>query len=124
MGRYRAKTAEETSVLDVVGAEIVSIIAPVSACMFACVCLVRLLRADGDDATAEMRGGIASAAYAERSDDSAATKAGGAVLNSLVFVAFITCATFGIFFLFKHNCSKIIWAYTVSYTHLTLPTKA
>ena len=47
--------------------------------MFACVCLVRLLRADGDDATAEMRGGIASAAYAERSDDSAATMLQGSV---------------------------------------------
>ena len=56
-------------------------------------------------------GGIASAAYQENADDSIATKAGGAVLNSLVFVAFITCATFGIFFLFKHNCTKVIWAY-------------
>ena len=46
--------------------------------------LVRLLRADGDDATAEMRGGIASAVRGAqrrlRGD-----KAGGAVLNSLVF---------------------------------------
>jgi hypothetical protein len=32
----------ETSVLDAVGAEIVAIVAPVSACMFCCVFLVRL----------------------------------------------------------------------------------
>lgn len=55
--------------LDAVGAEIVSIVAPVSICMFCCVFLVRLLRVDGDDATAEMRGGIASAAYQEQVRD-------------------------------------------------------
>jgi hypothetical protein len=44
-----------------------------------------------------------------QSTDSTATKAGGAILNSLVFVAFITCATFGIFFLFKYNCTRVIW---------------
>lgn len=111
MGRHRPKTAAETSALDAVGEEIVAIVAPVSICMMCCAFLVRLLRAEGEDATAEMQGGIASAAYQENADDSIATKAGGAVLNSLVFVAFITCATFGIFFLFKHNCTKVIWAY-------------
>ena len=111
MGRHRPKTAAETSALDAVGGEIVAIVAPVSICMMCCAFLVRLLRAEGEDATAEMQGGIASAAYQENADDSIATKAGGAVLNSLVFVAFITCATFGIFFLFKHNCTKVIWAY-------------
>jgi hypothetical protein len=43
--------------------------------------------------------------------DSTATKAGGAILNSLVFVAFITFATFVIFFLFKYNCTRVIWGY-------------
>lgn len=28
-----------------------------------------------------------------------------------MFVAFITCATFGIFFLFKYNCTRVIWGY-------------
>ena len=111
MGRHRPKTAAETSALDAVGEEIVAIVAPVSVCMMCCAFLVRLLRVEGEDVTAEMQGGIASAAYQENADDSIATKAGGAVLNSLVFVAFITCATFGIFFLFKHNCTKVIWAY-------------
>ena len=111
MGRHRPKTAAETSALDAVGEEVVAIVAPVSVCMMCCAFLVRLLRVEGEDVTAEMQGGIASAAYQENADDSIATKAGGAVLNSLVFVAFITCATFGIFFLFKHNCTKVIWAY-------------
>lgn len=107
----RPLPADQTSVLDAVGVEIVAIISPVSICMFLCVVLVRLLRVDGDDATANIQGGIASAAYNEEAGDSTATKASGALLNSLVFVAFITCATFGIFFLFKHNCTKLIWGY-------------
>ena len=107
----RPLPADQTSVLDAVGVEIVAIVSPVSICMFLCVVLVRLLRVDGDDATANIQGGIASAAYNEEAGDSTATKASGALLNSLVFVAFITCATFGIFFLFKHNCTKLIWGY-------------
>jgi hypothetical protein len=66
MGRKQPLPACETSVLDAVGQEIVSIVAPVSICMFFCVFLVRLLRVDGDDATANMQGGIASAAYQEQ----------------------------------------------------------
>ena len=59
-------TADKVSVLDAVGVEIVAIVAPVSLCMMLCVVLVRLLRVDGDDATANMQGGIASAAYQEQ----------------------------------------------------------
>ena len=57
------------------------------------------------------RAPLASPATNEQSTDSNATKAEGAILNSLVFVAFITCATFGIFFLFKYNCTRVIWGY-------------
>lgn len=32
-------------------------------------------------------------------------------MNALVFVAFITIATFAIFLLFKYNCTRVIWAY-------------
>jgi hypothetical protein len=66
MGREPPPAAHEVSVLDAVGQEITSIVAPVSLCMFLCVLLVRLLRVDGDDATQQMQGGIASAAYAEQ----------------------------------------------------------
>jgi len=111
MRTQRPLSLDQTSVLDAVGVEIVAIVSPVSICMMCCVFLVRLLRVDGDDATQNIRGGIASAAYQEESSDSTATKAGGALLNSVIFVAFITCATFGIFFLFKHNCTRLIWGY-------------
>lgn len=111
MRGQRPLPPDETSVLDAVGGEIVAIVSPVSICMMCCVFLVRLLRVDGEDATANVRGGIASAAYQEESSDSTAVRAGGAVLNSVVFVLFITCATFGIFFLFKHNCTRLIWGY-------------
>ena len=111
MRTQRPVPTDQTSVLDAVGVEIVAIVSPVSICMLLCVVLVRLLRVDGEDATAEIQGGIASAAYQEDSTDSTATKAGGALLNSAIFVLFITCATFGIFFLFKHNCTRLIWGY-------------
>lgn len=111
MRGQRPLPPDETSVLDAVGGEIVAIVSPVSICMMCCVFLVRLLRVDGEDATANVRGGIASAAYQEESSDSTAVRAGGAVLNSVIFVLFITCATFGIFFLFKHNCTRLIWGY-------------
>jgi presenilin 1 len=111
MRGQRPLPPDETSVLDAVGGEIVAIVSPVSICMMCCVFLVRLLRVDGEDATANVRGGIASAAYQEESSDSTAVRAGGAVLNSVVFVLFITVATFGIFFLFKHNCTRLIWGY-------------
>ena len=111
MRGQRPLPPDETSVLDAVGGEIVAIVSPVSICMMCCVFLVRLLRVDGEDATQNVRGGIASAAYQEESSDSTAVRAGGAVLNSVVFVLFITCATFGIFFLFKHNCTRLIWGY-------------
>ena len=111
MRGQRPLPPDETSVLDAVGGEIVAIVSPVSICMMCCVFLVRLLRVDGEDATQNVRGGIASAAYQEESSDSTAVRAGGAVLNSVIFVLFITCATFGIFFLFKHNCTRLIWGY-------------
>ena len=111
MRGQRPLPPDETSVLDAVGGEIVAIVSPVSLCMMCCVFLVRLLRVDGEDATQNVRGGIASAAYQEESSDSTAVRAGGAVLNSVIFVLFITCATFGIFFLFKHNCTRLIWGY-------------
>ena len=111
MRAQRPLPPDETSVLDAIGGEIVAIVSPVSICMMCCVFLVRLLRVDGEDATQNVRGGIASAAYQEESSDSTAVRAGGAVLNSVIFVLFITCATFGIFFLFKHNCTRLIWGY-------------
>ena len=111
MRGQRPLPPDETSVLDAVGGEIVAIVSPVSICMMCCVFLVRLLRVDGEDATQNVRGGIASAAYQEESSDSTAVRAGGAALNAVIFVLFITCATFGIFFLFKHNCTRLIWGY-------------
>ena len=80
MRGQRPLPPDETSVLDAVGGEIVAIVSPVSICMMCCVFLVRLLRVDGEDATANVRGGIASAAYQEESSDSTAVRAGGAVL--------------------------------------------
>ena len=62
MRGQRPLPPDETSVLDAVGGEIVAIVSPVSICMMCCVFLVRLLRVDGEDATQNVRGGIASAA--------------------------------------------------------------
>jgi len=44
-------------------------------------------------------------------DDTAAAKLTGSLINALIFVATVTVATFGIFLLFKYNCTKAIWGF-------------
>ena len=88
------------------------ILSPVTYCIATCVFLVRLLRIDENaGASYEMSGSVASAAYQEKTTDSAGTKLAGALANALVFVTFVAVATTIIFCLFKHGCSKVIWAY-------------
>ncbi|ACO60988.1 presenilin ER Ca2+ leak channel family [Micromonas commoda] len=92
------------------GEEIIAIVTPVSICMLIVVFLVLMLRVDNPN-TMQMQGGIAMAAYQEEESDSNSDKLAGAIENSLVFVAFITAATFLIFFLFKYNYTRCLWAY-------------
>lgn len=54
---------------------------------------------------------IATLAYNENATDSAKTKAGGAFLNAIIFVAIIAGLTFILVFLYWLGCSRFIKGY-------------
>eukprot|EP00854_Cymbomonas_tetramitiformis_P001244 gene1244-1822_t len=103
-------TSTKPSVLDNLGEEMTAILSPVSLCMAFCVFLVRLLTPDGVDSD-EAAPSIGTVYYQEQEEDSSSAKFGGALINALIFVAFITVMTFVIFLLFKYHCTKFIWGY-------------
>ncbi|XP_024539181.1 presenilin-like protein At2g29900 [Selaginella moellendorffii] len=96
------------SLLESLGAELVSILAPVSACMLFVVLLVRALVVNSSQLQAPA---IALVIYAEDPSDSTSEKLGGALLNALVFVAFVTAATFLLVGLFYLRCTKCLRLY-------------
>lgn len=99
-----------TSLLDTIGEEIIRIITPVSICMFLVVVLVSLLN-NASDSSGPSISTIASVAYTEDSSDSIWDKLKGALLNSLVFVAVVTVATFLLVLLFYLGCTKFLKYY-------------
>uniref|UniRef100_A0A7S2Z289 Presenilin n=1 Tax=Chloropicon laureae TaxID=464258 RepID=A0A7S2Z289_9CHLO len=108
----------EESVLASLGAEVTSIVAPVSACMALTVCLVRTLYLGRTDLSTAPTS-IATAIYHESASDDTGTKVTGALLNALVFVAAITIMTFIMFLLFKYNCTKCLYGY-MAFSSFTL----
>lgn len=94
-------------VLDTLGEEIIRIITPVSICMFLVVMLVSMLNSDSDYSGSSIST-IATVAYSESSSDSIWDKLKGALLNSLVFVAVVTVATFVLVALFYFRCTKFL----------------
>jgi presenilin 1 len=97
-----------SSVLDQLGAEILSIIAPVSICMLLVVLLVHTLVPHGGQAPATS---IAMLVYDEQVTDSFSQKLGGALLNALVFVAIVTVVTFILVALFYFRCNRVLKGY-------------
>ncbi|EOA27229.1 hypothetical protein CARUB_v10023339mg [Capsella rubella] len=98
------------SLLDSLGEELIAILTPVSICMFTVVLLVCILNSDPSSSSASFSS-IATAAYAESDSDSSWDKFVGAFLNSLVFVAAITVATFVLVLLFYLRCVKFLKFY-------------
>ncbi|KAF8111224.1 hypothetical protein N665_0076s0211 [Sinapis alba] len=98
------------SILDSLGEELIGILTPVSICMFTVVLLVCLLNSDPSSSSASFSS-IATAAYSETDSDSSWDKFVGAFLNSLVFVAAITVATFVLVLLFYLRCVKFLKLY-------------
>ncbi|KAJ7524538.1 hypothetical protein O6H91_17G010200 [Diphasiastrum complanatum] len=76
--------------------------------MLLVVLLVRTLTPNGGDAPV---GNIAMLVYNEAPTDSDYKKLEGALLNALVFVAFVTAATFLLVLLFYYRCTKCLKAY-------------
>ena len=94
-------------VLDDLGEEVTGIVAPVTLCMALTVLLVRALNPEGaSDANAVF---LASAYYEERAGDSAGTKLGGSIVNSLIFISVVALMTFVLVLLFKHGVSGRGW---------------
>lgn len=98
-----------TTLLESLGEEIIRIITPVSICMFSVVILVSILNTDSDSSPSIAT--MATIAYTEDSSDSIWDKLGGALLNSLVFVAVVTVVTFLMVLLFYFRCTKFLKYY-------------
>nr|VDD07663.1 unnamed protein product [Brassica oleracea] len=103
------RTQRPRSVLDSLGEELIGILTPVSICMFTVVLLVCLL--NSDPSSSASFSSIATAAYSETDSDSPWDKLLGAFLNSLVFVAAITVATFLLVLLFYLRCVRFLKLY-------------
>ncbi|RZC59866.1 hypothetical protein C5167_007166 [Papaver somniferum] len=101
---------KRSSILETVGEEMVRIITPVSICMFLVVLLVSILNNDSSSSQASISS-IATIAYNEDTSDSDWDKFKGALLNSLVFVAMITIATFLLVLMFYFRCTKFLKYY-------------
>ncbi|KAG7642527.1 Peptidase A22A presenilin [Arabidopsis suecica] len=98
------------SILDSLCEELIAILTPVSICMFTVVLLVCILNSDPSSSSASFSS-IATAAYSESDSDSSWDKFVGALLNSVVFVAAITVATFVLVLLFYLRCVKFLKFY-------------
>lgn len=99
-----------TSILDTLGQEIISIITPVSICMFSVVILVSILNSNPLNLSSSIST-IATVAYNEPTSDSNWDKFKGALLNSLVFVTVVTGVTFLLVALFYFRCTKFLKYY-------------
>ncbi|KAF5730190.1 presenilin-like protein [Tripterygium wilfordii] len=106
-----AQNQRSKSIIDSLGEEIIRIIAPVSICMFMVVLMVCVLNTDSSDSASSSVPTIATIAYAETGNDSWWDKLKGALLNSLVFVAVITLATFLMVLLFYFRCTRFLKFY-------------
>ncbi|CAN7104470.1 unnamed protein product [Brassica rapa subsp. narinosa] len=105
----RNQQRPRSSILDSLGEELIGILTPVSICMFTVVLLVCLL--NSDPSSSSSFSSIATAAYSETDSDSPWDKLLGAFLNSLVFVAAITVATFLLVLLFYLRCVTFLKLY-------------
>ncbi|KAL1160663.1 hypothetical protein V6Z11_A07G079900 [Gossypium hirsutum] len=103
-----AQNQRPKSLLDSLGEEIIRILTPVSICMLLVVLLVSILNSSS---SLYVTSSIATIAYSETGSDSSWDKFIGALLNSLVFVAVVTVATFILVLFFYLKCSKFLKIY-------------
>ncbi|XVE54690.1 hypothetical protein DITRI_Ditri03aG0102200 [Diplodiscus trichospermus] len=102
-----AQNQRPKPLLDSLGEEIITILTPVSICMFLVVLLVSILNSSSSTSVTS----IATIAYSETSSDSSWDKFLGAVLNSLAFVVVVTVVTFILVLLFYLRCTKFLKIY-------------
>ncbi|XP_047966801.1 presenilin-like protein At2g29900 [Salvia hispanica] len=99
------------TILETCGEEIIRIVTPVSICMLLVVILVSVLNRGSSLDDGISFASMATMAYSESSSDSIWDKLKGALLNSLVFVAVVTVATFLMVLLFYLKCTKFLKYY-------------
>lgn len=101
------------SVLDILGAEVLAVMSPVSICMAIVVLLVSLLTpaSSGDAAAAPPPVTAATLVYLESPTDSPGQKLVGALLDALVFVALVAVVTFVLVALYYYRCTGFLKNY-------------
>ena len=91
------------------GQQVASLLTPVAITMALVVALVYSL-----NERSKITGGLSAVmVYHERADDTLATKAGGAVLNSLAVVVALFVATTGIYLLYRFRCTWFIYGWLI-----------
>ncbi|GJN37959.1 hypothetical protein PR202_gb26962 [Eleusine coracana subsp. coracana] len=101
------------SVLDLLGAEVLAVMSPVSICMAIVVLLVSLLTppSSGDAAAAPPPVTAATLVYLESPTDTPAQKLVGALLDAVVFVALVAVVTFVLVALYYYRCTGFLKNY-------------
>lgn len=101
------------SVLDILGAEVLAVMSPVSICMAIVVLLVSLLTppSSGDAAAAPPPVTAATLVYLESPTDTPAQKLVGALLDAVVFVALVAVVTFVLVALYYYHCTGFLKNY-------------
>ncbi|KAJ6798725.1 Uncharacterized protein M6B38_210670 [Iris pallida] len=112
-------SSRESSIVDTLGAEILSVISPVSVCMLLVVLLVSLLSpppspssssAPAAESLAPMT--AATLVYQESSSDPTSARLSGALLNAAAFVALVAAVTFLLVLLYYLRCTGFLRNYT------------
>lgn len=104
---------ESGSVLEIIGQEIIGVMAPVSVCMFLVVLLVyTVYNPSSSSAAATSIRTAANLVYMETPTDSTAQKLEGAILNAVVFVIIITLVTFLLVLLYYYRFNNFLIYYT------------
>lgn len=103
-----------SSILDTLGMDLLSVISPVSICMFLVVLLISFLSSSSTDLASSSAPPITAATlvYLESPSDSPAQKLSGALLNALVFVVLVAAVTFLLLLLYYYNCTGFLKNYT------------
>ncbi|KAK9129093.1 hypothetical protein Syun_017890 [Stephania yunnanensis] len=99
---------DSNSVISAIGTDIISVMSPVSICMFLVVLLVYSLSPTNNETSLRT---AATLVYLETPTDTAAQKLEGAVLNALVFVLIIAAVTFVLVLLYYYNFTTFLKNY-------------
>ncbi|KAK9715870.1 hypothetical protein RND81_06G195400 [Saponaria officinalis] len=102
----------EGSILEFIGSELISVISPVSICMFLVVLLVSSLSSSSSSSSTQTQ--LVTAAnlvYAETPTDTTAAKFTGAVENAVVFIILIAAVTFLLVILYYYRFTNFLKNY-------------